>query len=102
MNSCCELLQDQAAGLVLYLQRIYHNFISQGPIASQQSTQGGMRHAVVVHHFPVRLDGLSGGYDYVSAAIAVASMEVLPLAMEAVDKQLLELGTCPSALVFVP
>ncbi|KAK9867066.1 hypothetical protein WJX84_010484 [Apatococcus fuscideae] len=76
----------------MYLQRIYHNFISQGPLASQHYSQQGMCHAIVVHHFPVTLDGRSGGDTFLSAAIAVASMDLLATAMEAVDKQLVKLG----------
>lgn len=87
-------VQDQAKGLVTYLQRIYHNFITQGPIASlgHQSPQQGMCHAIVVHHFPVVLDGQSGSSTFVSAAVAVASMDLLPAAMEAVDMELVKQG----------
>lgn len=87
-------MQDQARGLVTYLQRIYHNFISHGPIAplGQQSSQQGMCHAIVVHHFPIVLDGQSGSSDYLSAAVAVSSMDRLPAAMEAVDKELTKQG----------
>ena len=93
-NRTCLSVQDQAKGLVTYLQRIYHNFISHGPIAplGQRSSEQGMCHAIVVHHFPVVLDGQSGSSDYLSAAVAVSSMDLLPAAMEAVNKELVKQG----------